>query len=58
MWLKASSSRLLTADLDDLLEGSEYRFRVKAENPYGISVPSQVSDLIFLPDIKRGYAEI
>ncbi|VVC32972.1 Hypothetical protein CINCED_3A025396 [Cinara cedri] len=54
MWLKASTSRLLTADLDDLLEGSEYRFRVKAENPYGISVPSEMSDLIFFPDIKRG----
>lgn len=54
MWLKASTSRHLTADLDDLLEGSEYRFRVKAENPYGISVPSEVSEPIFLPDIKRG----
>uniref|UniRef100_A0A2S2Q9M5 Titin n=2 Tax=Sipha flava TaxID=143950 RepID=A0A2S2Q9M5_9HEMI len=54
MWLKASTSRQLTADLDDLLEGSEYRFRVKAENPYGISKPSDVSEPIFLPDIKRG----
>lgn len=54
MWLKASTSRQLTADLDDLLEGSEYRFRVKAENPYGISIPSEVSEPIFLPDIKRG----
>lgn len=54
MWLKASTSRQLTADLDDLLEGSEYRFRVKAENPYGMSLPSDVSEPIFLPDIKRG----
>uniref|UniRef100_A0A2H8TSL4 Titin n=1 Tax=Melanaphis sacchari TaxID=742174 RepID=A0A2H8TSL4_9HEMI len=54
MWLKASTSRQLTADLDDLLEGSEYRFRVKAENPYGMSLPSEVSEPIFLPDIKRG----
>ncbi|XP_050422468.1 uncharacterized protein LOC126834526 isoform X2 [Adelges cooleyi] len=54
MWLKATTSRQLTTTLDDLLEGSEYRFRVKAENPYGISLPSDVSEPIFLPDIKRG----
>lgn len=54
MWLKATTSRHLKADLDDLLEGSEYRFRVKAENPYGISVPSEVSEPVFIADIKRG----
>ncbi|XP_050542211.1 muscle M-line assembly protein unc-89-like isoform X1 [Daktulosphaira vitifoliae] len=54
MWLKAATSRQLKIVLDDLLEGSEYTFRVKAENPYGISLPSEVSEAVFLPDIRKG----
>lgn len=38
-----------------MIEGSEYKFRVKAENPYGVSDPSEESDVIFIPDIKRRY---
>lgn len=38
-----------------MIEGSEYKFRVKAENPYGVSDPSEESDVIFVPDIKRRY---
>ncbi|KAL1131082.1 hypothetical protein AAG570_012319 [Ranatra chinensis] len=54
MWLKAATCRQLTTTLGDLIEGSEYKFRVKAENPYGISDPSDESDIIFIPDPKRG----
>ncbi|KAL6255448.1 hypothetical protein P5V15_013783 [Pogonomyrmex californicus] len=53
VWLKATTSRRTTATLTDLIEGSEYKFRVKAENPYGVSDPSEESDVIFIPDIKR-----
>lgn len=35
VWLKAATCRTLAVTLNDLIEGSEYRFRVKAENPYG-----------------------
>ena len=57
MWLKATTSRQTKATLSELIEGSEYKFRVKAENPYGMSEPSEESDVIFIPDIKRGYAD-
>ncbi|XP_059475063.1 titin isoform X2 [Neocloeon triangulifer] len=54
VWLKAATCRQLGATLDDLIEGSEYKFRIKAENPYGISDPSEESDTVFIPDPKRG----
>lgn len=54
MWLKAATTRQLTTILGDLIEGSEYKFRVKAESPYGVSEPSEESDTIFIPDKKRG----
>ncbi|XP_053994647.1 titin homolog isoform X2 [Hylaeus volcanicus] len=54
VWLKAITSRQTKATLSELIEGSEYKFRVKAENPYGVSEPSEESDVIFIPDLKRG----
>lgn len=54
VWLKASSTRQLTTTLNDLIEGSEYKFRVKAESPYGLSEPSEESKVLFVPDHKRG----
>lgn len=54
VWLKAATSRQLTTILGDLIEGSEYKFRIKAESPYGVSEPSTESDVVFIPDPKRG----
>lgn len=54
VWLKASTCRHMTTTLNDLIEGSEYKFRVKAESPYGVSDPSDETDVIFIPDPKRG----
>lgn len=54
VWLKASTTRQLSTTLADLIEGSEYKFRVKAENPYGMSDPSDESNVLFIPDPKRG----
>lgn len=54
VWLKAATSRQLTTMLGDLIEGSEYKFRIKAESPYGVSEPSDESDVVFIPDPKRG----
>ncbi|XP_045509596.1 uncharacterized protein LOC123705064 [Colias croceus] len=49
VWLKATTSRKTNVTLFDLIEGSEYRFRVKAESPYGMSVPSTESAPIRIP---------
>ncbi|XP_065221788.1 titin [Planococcus citri] len=57
VWLKAATCRQLTTTLDDLIEGSQYKFRVKAENPYGVSEPSPETEEIFIPDPKRGLYE-
>ncbi|XP_030767086.1 muscle M-line assembly protein unc-89-like isoform X2 [Sitophilus oryzae] len=57
VWLKAATSRQLTTILGDLIEGSEYKFRVKAESPYGVSDPSEESEVIFIPDPKRGITQ-
>ncbi|KAK3921135.1 Titin [Frankliniella fusca] len=57
MWLKAATCRQLNTTLGDLIEGSEYKFRVKAENPYGISDPGDESETIFIPDPKRGISD-
>ncbi|XP_050090842.1 titin homolog isoform X2 [Anopheles aquasalis] len=57
VWLKAATCRQLTTTLSDLIEGSQYRFRVKAENPYGLSDPSEESELLFVPDPKRGITD-
>lgn len=54
VWLKAATSRQLTTRLGDLIEGSEYKFRIKAESPYGVSEPSEESEVVFIPDPKRG----
>ena len=58
MWLKAATCRQATTTLGELIEGSEYRFRVKAENPYGVSDPSDESEVVFIPDPKRGYYKL
>lgn len=57
VWLKAATTRQLNATLNELIEGSEYKFRVKAESPYGMSDPSEESDVLFVPDPKRGISE-
>jgi titin len=54
VWLKAATSRQLAITLNDLITGSEYKFRVKAENPYGVSDPSEESEVVFVPDPSRG----
>ena len=52
MWLKASSTRHNQAVLKELIPGSTYVFRIKAENPYGVSEPGPVSDPIYLPSLR------
>lgn len=60
MWLKAASSRITWTQLSDLIVGSEYRFRVKAENAYGVSEPGPESDQILIEDTKSptGYENV
>ncbi|NP_001108467.1 projectin-like protein [Bombyx mori] len=49
VWLKAITSRKTNVTLFDLIEGSEYKFRIKAESPYGMSAPSSESSPVRIP---------
>ncbi|XP_063987218.1 uncharacterized protein LOC135167691 [Diachasmimorpha longicaudata] len=53
VWLKANTSRRPETTLVDLIGDSEYKFRVKAENPYGVSDPSDETDIVFIPQTKE-----
>ncbi|XP_023246905.1 uncharacterized protein LOC106637047 isoform X2 [Copidosoma floridanum] len=57
MWLKSMTCKYTTVMINDLIEGSEYEFRVKAENLYGLSDPSEKTQIVFIPDVKRGITE-
>ncbi|KAK4306773.1 hypothetical protein Pmani_021429 [Petrolisthes manimaculis] len=52
VWLKAASSRITWTQLADLIVGSQYRFRIKAENAYGVSEPGQESQQVLIEEAK------
>eukprot|EP00092_Neocalanus_flemingeri_P023397 GFUD01025368.1.p1 GENE.GFUD01025368.1~~GFUD01025368.1.p1 ORF type:complete len:979 (-),score=266.22 GFUD01025368.1:251-3187(-) len=44
VWLKAKTTKDCEVTIEDLIPGSRYKFRIKAENAYGISEESEESD--------------
>jgi len=44
VWLKAKTTKDDQVTIEDLIPGSRYKFRIKAENAYGISDGSEESD--------------
>merc|ERR1712002_624742 len=44
VWLKAKTTKDCEVAIEDLIPGSRYKFRIKAENAYGISEESEESD--------------
>jgi len=44
VWLKAKTTKECEVSIEDLIPGSRYKFRIKAENAYGISEESEESD--------------
>jgi len=44
VWLKAKTTKDCQANIEDLIPGSRYKFRIKVENAYGISEASEESD--------------
>lgn len=53
VWLKAATTRQHSTMLGDLIEGSQYKFRVKAESPYGVSEPSEESEVVVIPETNK-----
>lgn len=60
VWLKAASSRITWVQLTDLIVGSEYRFRIKAENAYGVSEAGGESQQVLIEEAKstEGYSNL
>ncbi|XP_064106043.1 titin-like isoform X2 [Macrobrachium nipponense] len=52
VWLKGASSRITWTQLSELIVGSEYRFRVKAENAYGVSDPGEECEPVLIDETK------
>ena len=57
VWLTGATSRTNIGKIRDLIPGSKYKFRIKAENLYGLSPPSGDSVEIFIPDMSSGYVK-
>ncbi|XP_060118705.1 myosin light chain kinase, smooth muscle isoform X1 [Heteronotia binoei] len=53
-WTDLTTCRSTSYNVQDLLADREYKFRVRAANVYGISEPSQESELVKVGDKKEG----
>ncbi|KAM4608414.1 LOW QUALITY PROTEIN: kalirin-like [Polymixia lowei] len=50
LWQQAVSSTVeVCVQIDDLIPGGHYQFRVRASNPWGVSPPSEPSNMVTLP---------
>ncbi|XP_077176550.1 myosin light chain kinase, smooth muscle isoform X1 [Paroedura picta] len=56
-WTDLTTCRSTSYNVQDLLADREYKFRVRAANVYGISEPSQESDLVKVGEKKEGPKE-
>ncbi|XP_037076316.1 muscle M-line assembly protein unc-89-like, partial [Pollicipes pollicipes] len=54
VWLKAVTSRSRTAQVFDLMVGSEVRFRVRSENSHGLGQPGPESEPCVVPEPTDG----
>lgn len=51
VWQQSVASTLDTyLVIEDLMPGCQYQFRVSASNPWGISLPSEASEFVKLPE--------
>ncbi|XP_078796303.1 kalirin isoform X2 [Oryzias latipes] len=55
LWQQAVSSREECVQIDALIPGGHYQFRVRASNMWGISPPSEPSNMITLYSSSSGY---
>uniref|UniRef100_A0A914ZQD0 Titin n=1 Tax=Parascaris univalens TaxID=6257 RepID=A0A914ZQD0_PARUN len=57
VWSFAEITKQPFTTLFNLQAGQIYRFRVRADNAYGTSEPSEESESVFVPDMSRSVAE-
>ncbi|KAK5860780.1 hypothetical protein PBY51_022238 [Eleginops maclovinus] len=55
LWQQVASSREECLQIDALIPGGHYQFRVRASNRWGVGPPSEPSNMITLPSTNSGY---
>uniref|UniRef100_UPI003AAE5F69 kalirin n=1 Tax=Centroberyx gerrardi TaxID=166262 RepID=UPI003AAE5F69 len=55
LWQQASSSREECVQIEALIPGGHYQFRVRASNRWGGGPPSEPSNMVTLPSCNSGY---
>ncbi|KAM9850558.1 kalirin isoform 2-T2 [Aulostomus maculatus] len=55
LWQQVASSREECLQIDTLIPGGHYQFRVRASNRWGIGPPSEPSNMVTLPSSNSGY---
>ncbi|KAF1382923.1 hypothetical protein PFLUV_G00148860 [Perca fluviatilis] len=55
LWQQVASSREECVQIDTLIPGGHYQFRVRASNRWGVGPPSEPSNMVTLPTSNSGY---
>ncbi|XP_051259531.1 kalirin isoform X2 [Dicentrarchus labrax] len=55
LWQQVASSREECVQIDTLIPGGHYQFRVRASNRWGVGPPSEPSNMVTLPSSISGY---
>ncbi|KAM3608101.1 uncharacterized protein V6R79_019102 [Siganus canaliculatus] len=55
LWQQVASSREECVQVDTLIPGGHYQFRVRASNRWGVGPPSEPSNMVTLPSSSSGY---
>ncbi|XP_016895183.1 kalirin-like isoform X1 [Cynoglossus semilaevis] len=55
LWQQVASSREECVQIDALIPGGHYQFRVRASNRWGVGPPSEASNMITLPNSNSGF---
>ncbi|XP_056245993.1 kalirin isoform X2 [Seriola aureovittata] len=55
LWQQVASSREECVQIDTLIPGGHYQFRVRASNRWGVGPPSEPSNMVTLPSSNSGY---
>ncbi|XP_072301119.1 kalirin isoform X3 [Eucyclogobius newberryi] len=55
LWQQVASSREECVQIDTLIPGGHYQFRVRASNRWGVGPPSEPSNMVTLPSGNAGY---
>lgn len=53
LWQQAASSREECVQIDGLIPGGHYQFRVRASNRWGVGPPSEASNMVTLSSTSK-----